>query len=568
MSSSPMKRGFFAWAGYALVSLFLLLFIAVPVGLVLAGGLSPTYLAEVVRHPLYREGFLNALLIAVTVTTGCFALTLPLAWLAWRFRFAGKGLAEAMLLTPLILPPFVGALGVFQLFGTYGVINTLGAHLGLWAAGFGPDWLGNHRLALVCVVEMLGLYPILYLTLAASFARIDPSLIEAARMAGADRLTVLRRIVMPLLKPGLFAGGAVVFVWSFTELGTPLMLGFDRVTPVQIYNGLADLNSNRLPLALVVIMLVVVAGLYAGGRLLAGRTHEALVTKGGAGDGSVHLHGWRAALIWLPFLAIAGAAAAPHLVVVLLSAATDWYRTLLPAGLTLDRYREALAHPQVVPSIINSLGYSGAATLLGVAVGLTVAWITVRWKPRGSALLDALAMVPLAVPGLIMAFGFLGVALLVTVQFPSLRPYLDPQNNPAPILIIAYAVRRLPHVVRAVTAGLVQAPVVLEEAAAACGAGPLTRLRRVTVPLIAGSLAAGALLTFSFSMLEVSDSLILAQQRDYWPVTKVIYELAVQLGSGPALACAFGAWAMCFLGACLAAAAVFLGKGPTALFRS
>ena len=549
-----------------LVGLLLLLVVVVPVCLVLAGGMDPFYLGEVIRHPLYREGLLNAFLVAAVVTAGCLVFTVPLAWISWRFRFRAKGFAEALLLTPLILPPFVGALGVFQLFGHYGVVNTIGMHLGLWVQG--PDWLGDHRLALVCLVEMLGLYPILYLTIAASFAKLDPSLIEAARIAGADRLTVLRRIVLPLLKPGLFAGASVVFVWSFTELGTPLMLGYERITPVQVFNGLADIQSNRLPLALVVIMLVVVAGLYAGGRALSGRGHEALVVKGGAGDGSVQLTGWRALLAWLPFAALALAASAPHLVVVLLSAATDWYRTLLPAGLTLDRYREALAHPQVVPSIINSLGYSAAATCLAVAGGLAIAWITVRWKPRYAFVIDAMAMVPLAVPGLIMAFGFLGVALLVTLWQPWMKPWIDPQVNPAPLLIVAYAVRRLPQVVRAVTAGLSQAPVVLEEAAAACGAGPWTRLRRITVPLIAGSLAAGALLTFSFSMLEVSDSLILAQQRDYWPVTKVIYELVYLLGSGPALACAFAAWAMLFLASCLAAAAVFLGKGPTALFRA
>ena len=167
-----------------------------------------------------------------------------------------------------------------------------------------------------------------------------------------------------------------------------------------------------------------------------------------------------------------------------------------------------------------------------------------------------------------MSFPLYRSSMASVSQFAQYLLKLDPQRNPAPLLIIAYAVRRLPHVVRAVNAGLVQAPVVLEEAAAACGAGPFTRLWRITMPLIAGSLAAGALLTFSFSMLEVSDSLILAQQRDFWPITKVIYELAVQLGNGPALACAFGAWAMLFLASCLAAAAVFLGKGPTALFRS
>ena len=552
----------------SVTGVLLLLVVALPVALVLLAGIDPFYLAEVVRHPLYREGLLNAFLVATVVTSGCVLVTLPLAWLAWRFRFPAKGLAEALLLTPLILPPFVGALGVFQFFGHYGVLNTCGAHLGLWTAEAAPDWLGQHRLALICLVEILGLYPILYLMLSASFAKLDPSLIEAARIAGAGRWQVLRRVVLPLLKPGLFAGLSVIYVWSFTELGTPLLLGFERITPVQVFNGLADIQSNRLPLALVVVMLVVVAGLYGGGRLLAGRNHDALVVKGGSGDGSVALRGWRALLIWLPFAGLALAASAPHLVVVLMSFASDWYRSLLPTGMTLAHYREALAHPQVVPAIINSLGYSAVATLLALAGGLTVAWITVRWKPRYAPLIDALAMIPLAVPGLIMAFGFLGVALLICSRYPALKPFLDPQVNPGPLLVLAYAVRRLPQVVRAVHAGLLQAPVVLEEAAAACGAGPLTRLRRITVPLIAGSLAAAALLTFSFSMLEVSDSLILAQQRDFWPVTKVLYQLSSEMGPGPALACAFATWAMLFLTACLGAAAVFLGKGPSALFRS
>ena len=177
-------------------------------------------------------------------------------------------------------------------------------------------------------------------------------------------------------------------------------------------------------------------------------------------------------------------------------------------------------------------------------------------------------MVPLAVPGLIMACGFLALAIGLSAVIPALKPWLDPQLNPGPILVIAYAVRRLPHALRAVSAGLGQAPVALEEAAAACGAGPCTRLRRITLPLISGSIAAGAILTFSASMLEVSDSLILAQSRAHWPVTKVIYDLVGVLGPGAALACAFATWSMVFLAACLAAAAIFLGKGPTSLFKS
>jgi len=558
---------FLPWGGYAVVWALLLALIALPVALVLGAGAQPLYLLEALRHPAYQAGLLNAFTVACIVTVLAFGIALPLAWLGWRYRFRYQGLAEALVLAPLILPPFVGALGVFQLFGTHGVLNSLGANLGWWTAGLGPDWLGNYRLALICIVEALGLYPILYLLLAAGFARLDGSLIEAAAACGASRWTAYRRVALPLLRPALFAGGSVVFVWSFTELGTPLMLGFDQITPVQIFHGLASLQSNQLPFALVLIMLVVVAACFVGARLLTGRFAQALVVKGAQGEHARRLRGWGAVWAWLPFAAVTLAAATPHLVVVLLGVAKDWYGTVFPQGLTLARYHEALSHEMVVPAITNSLLYSLLATVLAVALGFAVAWITTCWRPFGSRALDGLAMVPLAVPGLIMAFGFLALAELICRVIPAVRPWIHPEQFPVPLLVIAYAIRRLPHVVRATNAGLLQAPPALEEAAAACGAGFAYRLRRVTLPIIAGSVAAGAILTFSFSMLEVSYSLILAQQRAHWPITKVIYDLVALLGTGPAIACAFATWAMAFLAGALACAAAFLGRSPTSLFR-
>jgi iron(III) transport system permease protein len=172
-------------------------------------------------------------------------------------------------------------------------------------------------------------------------------------------------------------------------------------------------------------------------------------------------------------------------------------------------------------------------------------------------------MLPLAIPGVILAFGY----LVMVMGIPSLRALFDPIRDPTAILIIAYAVRRLPHVVRAGAAGLAQVPPVYEEAAASLGAGLAQRLRRITFPLIAGSLAAGALLTFSFSMLEVSDSLILAQRHDAYPITKVLFELVNILGQGPAIACAFAVWAMLFLASCLWLSSAVLGRGVSTLFR-
>jgi iron(III) transport system permease protein len=121
--------------------------------------------------------------------------------------------------------------------------------------------------------------------------------------------------------------------------------------------------------------------------------------------------------------------------------------------------------------------------------------------------------------------------------------------------------------VRSAVAGLQQTSVTLEEAASNLGAGALTTLRRVTLPPILANLIAGAMLAFAFSMLEVSDSLMLAQRQDYWPITKTIYELFQLIGTGKYVASALGVWAMLFLGITILGASLVLGKKLGAIFR-
>lgn len=535
---------------------FLALFLLLPVGVDVSQGLSITALREAALHPVYRQGLFNALSIAVVTTCIAFVIAVPVAWLAARFRVRGQGLAESALLVPLIMPPFVGALGVFQLFGQYGAVNALGTHLGWWPAGQGPDWLGDHRFAFVCAVEALHLYPILFLTTSASLARLDPSLLEAAAAAGAGPWTRFRRITIPLMRPGLFAGGIIVAVAAFTDLGTPLMLGYERVTPVQILWGLLELQTNPVPFALTVVVLVVSGGGYLIARWLFAQRDDALVAKQASLASARRLTGWRATAIWAVFMVVVLIAAAPHLAVALIAVAREWHGTVLPAAIGLDHLRAALSHELVVPGVMNSLIYAGLATTLALVLGTFIAWTGNRWRPCGWQVLDLLAMLPLAVPGIVLAFGYFSMAMGI----PWLRVWLDPIRDPTLLLVIAYAVRRLPQVVRASSAGFAQLPVAYEEAAAALGAGPWYRLRRIIVPLILGSLVAGALLTFSFSMLEVSDSLVLAQKREFFPVARVIYELVTILGPGPSIACAFAIWAMLFLAAMLAVASAVMGK--------
>ncbi|NBX26278.1 MAG: ABC transporter permease subunit [Planctomycetes bacterium] len=149
-----------------------------------------------------------------------------------------------------------------------------------------------------------------------------------------------------------------------------------------------------------------------------------------------------------------------------------------------------------------------------------------------------------------------------------LADILGADPNPFPLLIVAYAVRRMPYVARSAAAGLQQTSVSMEEAAWNVGASRWTTLRRIVLPLIAANLVAGALLSFSFSMLEVSDSLLLAQRERDYPITKAIYVLYDRLGDGEQVAAAMGVWAMALLAVTLLAANAVIGRRMGALFRA
>src|SRR5262249_24584104 len=154
---------------------------------------------------------------------------------------------------------------------------------------------------------------------------------------------------------------------------------------------------------------------------------------------------------------------------------------------TLWHYRAALGHDLVVPSIGNSLRYVALSTSLDLVLGVAIAYVAVRGRGLAAVLLDAAAMLPLAVPGLVLAFGYLAISR-------EGRPLaaLNPARDPTFLLVIAYAVRRLPFVVRSASAGFQQIGVVLEEAARNIGASALRVFGRVSLPLLGPHLLAGA----------------------------------------------------------------------------
>ena len=545
------------------VALFFGVFFLFPVVMVIGeafvdkeGGFTSAYVVQVFANPVYLEGLWNALLLGVISTIAALLIAFPLALFTHRYRFPLKGPLSALILVPLVLPPFVGAVGVKQMLGVKGALNAFLEKIGMMDPAAPIDWLGEGRFWGIVIMNALHLYPILYMNIAASLAHLDPAMEEAAQNLGCSPWRRLRRITMPLTMPGIFAGGAIVFIWSFTELGVPLVFDYSRVAPVQIYDGLKDLESNPFPYALVAVMLVISSAVFLLSKAFLGRSRLGTAPRPKGRQAEKVLRGGKGWLLTALFLGVFLFASLPHLGVILLSVATDWYGTILPEQLTGAHYDEALGHPLVVPSIQNSLLYASGAMLVDLLLGLAIAWVIVRSTIRGRALLDALVMLPLAVPGLVLAFGYLALAQ----EGRAFSFLVGANGNPVILLVIAYAVRRLPYVVRAAVAGLQQSNVTLEEAALSLGATPMRMMRRIALPLLSANLLAGGILAFAFAMLEVSDSLILAQQAEHFPITKAIYTLLNTLGNGYELASALGVWAMIFLGISIVGAVLLAGK--------
>lgn len=558
-----------AIAVYAFMGAFFGCFLIWPIWQILQGGFfdangafTLSYFAEVFRNPIYLEGLLNSFKLGIGATTLAMLIAIPLAWVADRYDFPGRKLFMGAVLLPIMLPPFVGAIGFRQIFGQYGAFNALLIQLGLLSPGDTIDWLGESQLGGVIVVTALGLYPILYLNALASLSNIDPAMEEAAENLGCTGIKKFFTITLPLMRPGLFAGGTIVFIWSFTELGVPLIFDYNRIASSQIFFSIKEIGANPFPYALVTTLLICAVAIYAIGKGLFGRDTYSMMAKATHSGGPKKPSTATGLLCLCLFSFVTLWALLPHLGVLFIAFSSDWYASILPEQWTLRNFELALGHPITLTAIKNSLTYAGLATFLNLFLGVAIAYIVVRTRLPGRQALDTLAMLPLAVPGLVLAFGY------VAMTQPG-RPFafLNPVENPLALLVIAYAVRKLPFVVRSAAAGLQQTSVTYEEAARNLGCPPIRTLRKITLPLITASLVAGAILAFSQSMLEVSDSLILAQKAHHYPITKAIYELMQFLGDGRFIASALGVWAMAFLGITIISASILLGKKLGAIFR-
>lgn len=520
------------------------------------GKFTLDFFALLLHDPSLADGLKASFSLAAMTTALTLLLAVPIAFVMARYSLPLKGFLSVLMLLPMISPPFVSAIAVKQLLARFGPLNQLLLALHLADRANPPSWL-DYPFWGVVVLQVLHFLPIAYLNAVAALARIDRSFEEAAQSLGAHGFRLFRTVTLPLMMPGLFAAVSLVFILSFTDLGTPLVFSYDCVA-VRIFHMVETALENPSGYALVIVVMALSVAVFWAGKRWAERWQVQTVPRAAAETGEKVLPLPIAWTITAAILLTLLIAILPHLAVVLNAFADRWVMTILPDRWTLHHFRNLLVHPLTVTSIRNSLIYSLASATLDILLGLTIAYLIVRRKVPLPNWMDGTAMLPLAVPGIVVAFGYVG-AFAGTP--------LDPRTNPALLLIIAYAIRRLPYMVRACYAGLQQASEVLEEASLNLGASPLRTFVKVTLPQIVPHLIAGGIMAFAFAMLEVSDSLILAFEQSYFPITKAIYALANRLGDGPRIASAMGVLGMALLAGAMAVSMRLMGKRMGEVFR-
>jgi iron(III) transport system permease protein len=519
------------------------------------GAFKPSLLLLPLNNPLARQAVLNSFMIGVGATALASLIAVPLAYLSARLRFPGKGWLTGLLLVPLLLPPLVGAVGLRQMLGREGMVNTL-LREASWISE--PVEFLQMKAPMVVIVAALHLYPLIYLNLAAAWSNIDPTLEEAAENMGAGSWHLWRTVTLPLLLPGYLSGALIVFIFAFVDLGTPLVFNFREVAAVQIFD--ARVTFNVIGYVLAFWMTVMAAAVFWISRRFLDGDRIATLSRGTTAGREIDAHGWQLPLVYAILLLVIGLALLPHIGVILASLARDWTSRLLPEW-TTENYVRVFTDPTVpaATSIKVSLLCAALSMTIDIVAGFALAYALVRGRVWGRTFLDTVAMLPLALPGLILAFGL----LTSYINTP-----LDPLVNAIPLLVISYAVRRLPYALRAVSGGLQQMSVTLEEASLNLGATPLQTVWRVTRPLVMANLLAAGLLTFAFAVLEVSDSLILAMDPEKIPIAKAIYQLSIATTGGTFVACALGVVGMLLLTVTFLLANRLIGKQLGALFRA
>lgn len=500
-----LRRATPAALGFGLIWTFLIVFVLYPLTRIFydaftdeTGQLTIANFIEFFTDPFYLRSLWKSMILGVAAVITTSVIGIAVAFLLIRYEFPYRNLFSYLTMLPMILPPLVGVLGFVFILGRAGTVNVI---LMDW---FGLDNPINFMYGMqgVLLVETVHLFPMITLSVLDALSKVDPSLEEAAQGMGAKGWRRFRDITLPLTTPGYVSGALLVFIWTFADFITPLVVGVQDLLAPQAYLNIVQFVDRRIfRMGIVIAALLVVFAIVF---VLVARQYVALKDYSTLSYSKIERRRLGPVMRWVAvgFLSLLMLVSViPQAGVLLAAVGRGWALTPLPIHYTLEFFRQvSLETPKF---IVNSFLFSGLAVIMCLVIGVPMAWIMARTRAPGRNTMDALTTLILAIPGTA-----LGIAFIRAFNFP--LPAIDvPLTSMWIILPLVLAVRRLPYTVRGSLSSLLLVHKSMEEAAENVGASKMRTFWDITVPLAWKGILVGALFSFLTSIQEASATIFL-----------------------------------------------------------
>lgn len=465
-----------------------------------AGRWTAVWYAQVYTDPANYRALGNSLIVAAGSAIFASILGTCLAWVVARTDTPCRGLLEVSTLVPFICPPFIGALAWTLL----GSPNTGLLNQGVRGL-FGLERLVNIY-SLGGMVLVIGLYtaPFVLLIVGGALRSMDASMEEASMMAGAGQTATTVLVTLPMVAPAILSGAFLAFVLALEQFGVPAVLGLPARIPLlttKIWTTISESppQYGQGAALCVVLLLLTVVGVVLQRRLLRRRRFTTISGKG-ARPRLVRLGGFRWIAFGLGCAYLIGAMVLPMGALILASVRTVWTQQLVWSQLTLQNYRYILMdYPLSRQAMTNSLLLGAGGATLAILLAAVVSFLSLRARLPGHRALEQVAMLPLAFPGTVLAYGML-------------RAWIQPPlvlYGTMWILLAAYVGRYLPYGVQSTSSTLAQIHPELEESSLMSGASWPATFRFITLPLLRSGILAGWILLFVSFLRELSASVLL-----------------------------------------------------------
>ncbi|MCL2122930.1 MAG: iron ABC transporter permease [Desulfovibrionaceae bacterium] len=497
----------------------LVVIVAVPVLLILVnaffggGEFNLKDVVKVLSEPDTYEALINSLIIASGTTAGSTLIGTFFAWLVTRTDLPHKRFMKGMFLVPFMLPSFIGALAWKMLLSPRaGYIN----RFFMDTFGFDGPLFNIYGYLGIIMVEIMYLFPFVFIQVCGALERMDPTLEESARISGAGLFTITRKITIPLVMPSILSGSLLIMLYSMAHFGTVAVLGIENGIfniPTLIYQRIHESAGNfasiRTGAVLATVLVVSAAFIIWLQNKVQGKGRYQIIAGKSFRPVELKLRGLRVPLLIFCLVYIGFTIVLPTAVIFLVGGLKTYGLPFTWENLSLANYRFILFDYKVTRDAIwNSVSLGLSAALITMFAGVMISYVIVKMRVRGKGILEFLGMLPFSVPGSVIA---LGVILAWSGKY-GVNLY-----NTVWIILVAYIARYMAFSLKANSAALEQVHDSLVEAARASGASMGQALKDIVLPLVRPGMLAAFFLIFLPSLRELTVSIML-----YAPTTRTI----------------------------------------------